>query len=763
MEGRSTTTTTCERTGFTRWNVLIAVICVIPFLNTLYGEYTYDDKKAIRANADVAPFESFEALSTLWENDFWGNTMPMRLFGNCDKPTMRGWTNNSYRPLSVLSFVWDCTVCGKEPFCFHVTNLLIHFLNVLLSARLARNMFKSITDDFVRADHLGCAAALIFGMHPIRTEVVANITSRAEVLAANFVFLAMIIYFERCLGSTKEVTTWIWLLGMGTIVWMGVICKESALVAPAFLLVVEVCRLPSVEATDATTKDGPTGFVSYMIERWNAVRRRPVRVAFLLGLVALLLVVRLRLFACTDGTGYQIDTLLFLHNAVASVDDMGARLRTLFYVQSKAISMLWIPVGLSHDHAPIAPVEDVFDPRNGLTVAVAVLSVNAVFRWSTSGGASRRVRLVALAFIVAGYLPASHLVMRVAFTLAERTLFLPSFGASIITVELLRSGASISSSKWLLAIAAVYASMTMMRNRDWANEDALMRSNIATYPDRNYMSVFGLAALELYKGSDHLVEASKHLRKACDVAKQFNETYDYLVEDAFVLMSEMQWMYHVDRYGEKSDMWPLEALATLGEIEDSGRFKSLVMTNTGLLRYSIASMNDDENGLHDAERLVIGAATEESFQASLALESRMLALVYNNAACFRMLSPGTRWGHSAKVEPLFRYALGQAEVGPHPSEIATVLHNYAVMLAVSNRVSEATIAMQRALDVNPNLSEEKRVLWTSQLRRLQSEAFARYMAEHTSIYDISQGWIGSIADQRIAQFEGGCEVLLVWY
>ena len=309
-----------------------------------------------------------------------------------------------------------------------------------------------------------------------------------------------------------------------------------------------------------------------------------------------------------------------------------------------------------------------------LIVSVYLLILYAsVFVLKTS------VRVVAFAFIVAGYLPASHVIMKVAFTLAERTLFLPSFGASCLVVDLVYSATTKTTwQKLIMGLAVVcvffvkqlhvktqhthfntyrYAALTIQRNLDWKDERSLMESNLRVYPDFNYMSLFGLGALNLY--SQNLSLGSKYLQGARDVALHFNQTYDFLVEDSFVLISEMIWKHHVDADGIPSESWREHAIETLDIISDSTRFRSLVMGNTGLLKY-IGAQTEDE--LREAEYLVIAATDESMVQKSLALESQMLAMVYNNAACLRMISPTRRWGLGHAVEILLRGGIMQAKM-----------------------------------------------------------------------------------------------------
>lgn len=45
------------------------------------------------------------------------------------------------------------------------------------------------------------------------------------------------------------------------------------------------------------------------------------------------------------------------------------------------------------------------------------------------------------------------------------------------------------------ALAAYYVGRTVTRNAEWANEEVLMASNLALYPDNNTMTVYGLGCV----------------------------------------------------------------------------------------------------------------------------------------------------------------------------------------------------------------------------------------------------------------------------
>jgi hypothetical protein len=120
-----------------------------------------------------------------------------------------------FRPLVLLSFVFDRTIAGLDPRVFHLDNLAWHLLAVALVVHLAR-------------PRLGGPRALVagalFGLHPIQSEAVVWIAARNDLLCAVGV-LGALLAFDR--GHR--------LLG-GALVATAALSKEAGLVAPALLV-----------------------------------------------------------------------------------------------------------------------------------------------------------------------------------------------------------------------------------------------------------------------------------------------------------------------------------------------------------------------------------------------------------------------------------------------------------------------------------------------------------------------------------------------
>lgn len=138
------------------WLLRLPVLCsalvqvsTLVYLNSLDGGIVYDDKPVLR-NPDVT---GARPLSAMWYHDFWGYAM----WGD-------SWTHLSYRPLVVLTLRLN-RMTGLGLPGMHATNIAIHAGVVILALFLCMALFPSSR----RAE--AAAAALLFAVHPIHTEV----------------------------------------------------------------------------------------------------------------------------------------------------------------------------------------------------------------------------------------------------------------------------------------------------------------------------------------------------------------------------------------------------------------------------------------------------------------------------------------------------------------------------------------------------------------------------------------------------------------
>jgi hypothetical protein len=97
-----------------------------------------------------------------------------------------------YVPVTWLSFALDYSLWGLRPFGFHLTNVVLHALTAgLVSVLTTRLLARATAWPAATCTFGGVAAALLWGLHPLRVEAVSWVTGRRDVLSAFFLCLAL--------------------------------------------------------------------------------------------------------------------------------------------------------------------------------------------------------------------------------------------------------------------------------------------------------------------------------------------------------------------------------------------------------------------------------------------------------------------------------------------------------------------------------------------------------------------------------------------
>jgi len=133
-----------------------------------------------------------------------------------------------YRPAGELSFLWDFRLSGLSPASYHVTNLLLHLLCTWLVWRLALRLSGSVAASL--------AAAVVFAFHPVHSEAVLWISGRFDLLVCACVVPAVLCWMRWGDGGRGAR---VWLAASLGMFVLGLLCKETALILPAMVLVGE--------------------------------------------------------------------------------------------------------------------------------------------------------------------------------------------------------------------------------------------------------------------------------------------------------------------------------------------------------------------------------------------------------------------------------------------------------------------------------------------------------------------------------------------
>jgi len=150
--------------------MLLAVLVVIAYAPVERGVFVWDDHPLVAASQA----HMREPLTRVFTQPFWTNDPSIDA-----RPAY-------YRPIVVLSYRVDLVLDEDNPASFHVTNLILHVLATVLLVAAARRLGSSVPASLL--------AGALWSLAPRLTESVAWVSGRTDVLAAIFVFAALLLW-----------------------------------------------------------------------------------------------------------------------------------------------------------------------------------------------------------------------------------------------------------------------------------------------------------------------------------------------------------------------------------------------------------------------------------------------------------------------------------------------------------------------------------------------------------------------------------------
>jgi tetratricopeptide (TPR) repeat protein len=368
-------------------------------------------------------------------------------------------SDDLYRPVTLLSFALGGV---SHPWTQHAMNLALHGLNVWLAFRLGWRLHGSPIA-------AGCLAAL-FTVHPVGTDAVTNIAGRADLLAAAAVLGGLLLHV-RALEAPASVAMG-WRAGLGLLAVLGFLSKENAVVL-----------LPVLVLYDFVFGSVRRGWVSYAM------------VAAVFSVTAMA-----RHAVLSDEMPHWQP---FVDNPLVAAGFAEGRLTALGVLGWSTGLLLW-PASLSADYS-----YDQIPVVGGARLAASLLwalalAAAVVFAWL-----HRRQRpafFFWLLFFLGTRLPTANLLVIIGSVMAERFLYLPMPGFFGAIVALAWPAVSASGLAYRKAAAALFAAVllalcarTIVRNRDWKDDESIWRAAIAASPD-SYKPYKGLARVMTQRG-----------------------------------------------------------------------------------------------------------------------------------------------------------------------------------------------------------------------------------------------------------------------
>jgi len=421
--------------------IACACLAVLLYMNTLGHGYALDDYPTIYGNRLTRAGVS--GIPTMLHTGYW--------YG------LDGLNDWLYRPLSLVMFALEWQVAPGIPALGHLINVFLYAVTAVVLFRFLRELFEGY-DVLVPF-----AIALLWIAHPIHTEVVANIKSRDELLS----FLFSILTLWQCVKYVSAPSRKHLALS-GVYFFLALMSKES----PITLLVIAPITLFVFRRPDARTM-------------LRAIA--PVGIA-----AAVYLAIRSSVLTSQTGSSSPIS---LIDNSLTAAPDFLHRQATAFYVGALYLKLLVFPHPMSSDYSfRQVPVVGFDNPVAiaSLLVYVGLLVYGVVRLWKRDP----------IAYGILFYLISIALVANVLFltrsTMADRFLYAPSLGFSIVLVLLLARvlrvnvqpvrrdrpwsvNAVFAGVVWLILVPAI--ALTWTRNPDWKNDTTLFSADSRHSPN----------------------------------------------------------------------------------------------------------------------------------------------------------------------------------------------------------------------------------------------------------------------------------------
>lgn len=423
--------------------ILLGLIAILLYFNTLGHEFTQDDAIVIYDNAYVK--QGISGLEKIFSKDTFSG-----FFGEEGKGNLV--SGGRYRPmtLGVFAVLWE--FAGASPWVYHACAIM-SYACVCIMLFVVIDRLTSYLD--TRSRMFAFVATLIFVVHPIHTEVVANAKGLDEIWSLLWSLIALWlakIYLDKASLAG--------LLGCSVSLFVALLSKENAIV---WVLLIPLTLYV-------------LGTMRHRVRIWTLV-------SMLVATMVIYLFIRGSIVGWSIGTPPQE----MLNNPFIKVVDgkyipftTVEKVSSIVYGLGKYVQLLFVPHPLTHDYYPrhigVMTWSDPAVIMAGLMhISMMLLAALGVFR--------RSILSYCIFFFYATIALTSNIIFPIGTHLSERFLFTPSISYGLLggyawwrLSALGRSWPMIG----LGILCLLFSVKTVWRNQVWESDYRLFTTDVHT-------------------------------------------------------------------------------------------------------------------------------------------------------------------------------------------------------------------------------------------------------------------------------------------
>ena len=410
-----------------------------------------------------------------------------------------------YRPLSLAMFAIEKSLVGSKPWLGHLINLILYGLLGILILKWTQLNFSRKKDHWLFS--VPFIIALIYLLHPVHVEAVANIKGRDEILSM-LLSMGALMMAQKYLRNQNVFQ----LIGTGVIFFLALLAKENSV---AFLFVIP--------------------FTLWWISKAGLKSIMLISSMLIIGLAGYLAM-------RNHAVGYILPQAIsikgdLMNNPFVEMD-VSEKWATITYTMGKYLQLLVFPHPLTHDYYPYhIPKSSWNDIGVFATIVIAILLVVA----SILSVKRQKWAIWSLIFFLATICLVSNALFTVGTFMNERFLFMPSLAFAIMLglglSQVIRSQ-SFSRLGWaaLIIVFVGYGIKDLLRVPDWKNGYTLNQSAIKVSKNSARINMFvatdyynqATAITDRGQREKLLIEAKKHLERSKNIYRLYGSANNML-------------------------------------------------------------------------------------------------------------------------------------------------------------------------------------------------------------------------------------------
>jgi Flp pilus assembly protein TadD len=433
-----------ERQSILALSALLVIVCLTAYYNSLSNDFVWDDRALVLKDKTIRDLGN---IPQTFNRDFFDFTE--------EEEFRYGY----YRPIITLSYMLDYAIWGKNPYGYHITNLVVHTICsifvfwIFLALGLPR--------------HLALLGGTIFGVHPIHTESVSWISGRTDLFCCLFLLAALGCYLANRQNRTffplikkRSIPLSLWFGGSFIFFSLSLFSKEMGIIFIPMIPAIEWFHISKEKKTI----------------NWKNILARTA--PYLAPTIAYLFL--------------HVMVVERLSNKILKIDmaNLYPNIITFFKGFWLYLYKLFLPIHLSA-YLKLELLTKLTHPN-----ALFYFFLFIIFFYILAIGSESKPLLgLGGGILLVSMLPLTNIIRitspkDMGFTMAERFMYIPSIGFILILIvaldwareEVLKRYTSV---KWVPFTVAIYligalGYRTVRRNRDWRNDETLFIAETAT-------------------------------------------------------------------------------------------------------------------------------------------------------------------------------------------------------------------------------------------------------------------------------------------